>query len=267
MNAGPLQPAQGPSSMNNSELHHPDGGVPDGTATGDRSTTITDLDGVQNELAVCQNLHIDARGALPEQYRKYPCVIGTARGIPSEITFQNVMAANHAASFVTSLPSYNDMALQEVDRQVVHRPDAHLFDDTMEEEMTAMEALGVWEKIHEAAVPYTSEGVHCSIIESTWAFKVKCFPDGSVKKYTACAELTIGQEVYMSYPRGWEKPNKVLRLTKSVYGLLQAPLHGSQSYQRGLRQQDLNLDESYIDKMIDQMKDQGFSLFVEDNAA
>eukprot|EP00957_Ditylum_brightwellii_P118044 9002732-Ditylum_brightwellii.AAC.1 len=36
------------------------------------------------------------------------------------------------------------------------------------------------------------------------------------------ATLPPGEEVYMSLPRGWEQPGKVLRLKKSVYGLAQA---------------------------------------------
>eukprot|EP00957_Ditylum_brightwellii_P028127 2123841-Ditylum_brightwellii.AAC.1 len=142
MNTGPLHSVQGSSSVNNSDLHHPEKGVPDGTATDDRSTTITDSDSVQNEPAVCQNLHRAAR----------------ARDNPSEITFQDVMAANHAASFVTTLSSYNDMALQEVDRQDIHRPAAHLFEDATKDEMATMEVLGAWEEIDEADIPYTSEG-------------------------------------------------------------------------------------------------------------
>eukprot|EP00957_Ditylum_brightwellii_P038928 2941317-Ditylum_brightwellii.AAC.1 len=46
-----------------------------------------------------------------------------------------------------------------------------------------MEELGAWEEIDETEVPYTSEGIQHSVIESMWAFKAKCFPDESVKKY------------------------------------------------------------------------------------
>eukprot|EP00957_Ditylum_brightwellii_P103375 7877782-Ditylum_brightwellii.AAC.2 len=52
----------------------------------------------------------------------------------------------------------------------------------MEEEMAAMEVLEAWEIIDQAEVQYTAKGVRSTIIESTWAFKVKRFLDGSIKK-------------------------------------------------------------------------------------
>eukprot|EP00957_Ditylum_brightwellii_P177869 13548280-Ditylum_brightwellii.AAC.1 len=61
----------------------------------------------------------------------------------------------------------------------MNRPDAELFVKAMEEEMAALYDLKAWEVIDQAAVPYTAEGVQQTIIESTWAFKVKRFPDGS----------------------------------------------------------------------------------------
>eukprot|EP00957_Ditylum_brightwellii_P095716 7292940-Ditylum_brightwellii.AAC.1 len=117
MNAEPLHSVQAPSLVTNTELHPPEGGVPDGTVTDDISTAVTDLDSVQNEPVVCQNPHRAARDTLPEQHREYPYVIRIIRDVPSEITFQDVMAANHTSSLITTLPSYNDMAPQEVDRQ------------------------------------------------------------------------------------------------------------------------------------------------------
>eukprot|EP00957_Ditylum_brightwellii_P186720 14217870-Ditylum_brightwellii.AAC.1 len=64
----------------------------------------------------------------------------------------------------------------------MNQPDAPLFIKAMEEEMAAMEAMEAWEIIDQAEVPYTTEGVRRTIIESTWAFKVKSALDGSVKK-------------------------------------------------------------------------------------
>eukprot|EP00957_Ditylum_brightwellii_P075197 5714742-Ditylum_brightwellii.AAC.1 len=51
--------------------------------------------------------------------------------------------------------------------------------------MTAMEALEAWEIIDQAEVSYTAKGVRRTIIESTWALKVKRFLDGSLKKRKA----------------------------------------------------------------------------------
>eukprot|EP00957_Ditylum_brightwellii_P007323 555956-Ditylum_brightwellii.AAC.1 len=67
--------------------------------------------------------------------------------------------------------------------QAMNRPDTELFVKTMEEEMAALYDLHAWEVIDQADVPYTAEGAWHTIIESTWAFKVKRFPDDSVKRY------------------------------------------------------------------------------------
>eukprot|EP00957_Ditylum_brightwellii_P175923 13395953-Ditylum_brightwellii.AAC.1 len=45
--------------------------------------------------------------------------------------------------------------------------------------------LNAWEEIDISEVPYTAEGIHHTVIESTWAFKVKKCPDGTVKKSKA----------------------------------------------------------------------------------
>eukprot|EP00957_Ditylum_brightwellii_P014570 1097699-Ditylum_brightwellii.AAC.1 len=49
--------------------------------------------------------------------------------------------------------------------------------------MAAMEVLEAWEIIDQAEVPYIAKGVRRTITESTWAFKVKQFLDGLVKKH------------------------------------------------------------------------------------
>eukprot|EP00957_Ditylum_brightwellii_P102484 7811548-Ditylum_brightwellii.AAC.1 len=69
--------------------------------------------------------------------------------------------------------------------QALNRPDAHLFGEAMERKMEAMIKLNVWEEINISEVPYTADGIHCTVIESTWAFKVKRYPDGTVKKHKA----------------------------------------------------------------------------------
>eukprot|EP00957_Ditylum_brightwellii_P211711 15366495-Ditylum_brightwellii.AAC.3 len=45
----------------------------------------------------------------------------------------------------------------------------------------------------------------------------------------------------MSLPRGWEQPGKVLKLIKSVYGLVQAPLHWFNKLSDGLIKVGLKL--------------------------
>eukprot|EP00957_Ditylum_brightwellii_P140797 10724894-Ditylum_brightwellii.AAC.1 len=55
----------------------------------------------------------------------------------------------------------------------------------MEREMEAMMKLNAWEEIDISEVPYTTDGIRRTVIESTWAFKVKRYPDGTVKKHKA----------------------------------------------------------------------------------
>eukprot|EP00957_Ditylum_brightwellii_P141349 10770196-Ditylum_brightwellii.AAC.1 len=43
-----------------------------------------------------------------------------------------------------------------------------------------------WEVIDESDIPVTPVGIRKTLIDITWVFKVKRFPDGSVKKYKAC---------------------------------------------------------------------------------
>eukprot|EP00957_Ditylum_brightwellii_P139659 10643724-Ditylum_brightwellii.AAC.1 len=67
--------------------------------------------------------------------------------------------------------------------QAMNMPDAHLFEEAMEKEMEAMMKLNVWEEIDISEVPYTADSIRRTVIESTWAFKVKRCPDGTVKKH------------------------------------------------------------------------------------
>ncbi len=50
----------------------------------------------------------------------------------------------------------------------------------MELEITTLEALGAWEVLE-----YDSETMP-NVIQSTWAFKCKRFPDGLINKFKAC---------------------------------------------------------------------------------
>eukprot|EP00957_Ditylum_brightwellii_P037282 2822305-Ditylum_brightwellii.AAC.1 len=100
--------------------------------------------------------------------------------VPTEISFHDAMAADHAASFVATLPSYSETFPWQVDCQVhqleevnqlheveghvnevhpfsfaaqanaidtpnywqaMHCPDAHLFEEAMTEEIAAMKEL------------------------------------------------------------------------------------------------------------------------------
>ena len=50
------------------------------------------------------------------------------------------------------------------------------------------------------------------------------------------AELKPGEEVYMEFPRGHKQEGKVLKLTKSVYGLANAPLNWFKHLSEGLNE-------------------------------
>eukprot|EP00957_Ditylum_brightwellii_P122593 9348656-Ditylum_brightwellii.AAC.1 len=101
-----------------------EGDVSDATATDDGSTIITKA----------------TRRKLLEQYWLFPYVTGADMSVPTEISFHDAMATDHAA---------------------MHRTDAHLFEEAMKEEMVVMEELGVWKESDEAEVPYTSKGIWC----------------------------------------------------------------------------------------------------------
>eukprot|EP00957_Ditylum_brightwellii_P023282 1757030-Ditylum_brightwellii.AAC.1 len=108
------------------------------------------------------------------------------------------------------------------------------------------------------------------------------------------ASLLPNKEVYMNYPQGWEKKNKVLKLTSSVYGLSQAPLAWFNKLSQGLKDAGFKpstldpclffsddvicvvyaddclmfaRDINMVDKAIDKMKELGFQLHVEDDGA
>eukprot|EP00957_Ditylum_brightwellii_P040518 3066089-Ditylum_brightwellii.AAC.1 len=55
----------------------------------------------------------------------------------------------------------------------------------MEAEMEQMRFLDTWELIDEADVSLTESGAKRTVIESTWAFKVKRIPDRTVRKRKA----------------------------------------------------------------------------------
>eukprot|EP00957_Ditylum_brightwellii_P101823 7760492-Ditylum_brightwellii.AAC.1 len=74
-------------------------------------------------------------------------------------------------------------------------PDAPLFVGAMKEELDMLEALEVWELIGIDKVPLLPNGSPRNIIESTWAFKVKRFPDGGVKKRKARLSVCGDQQV------------------------------------------------------------------------
>eukprot|EP00957_Ditylum_brightwellii_P139885 10659753-Ditylum_brightwellii.AAC.1 len=67
----------------------------------------------------------------------------------------------------------------------MNRPGTHLFIDAIKVEMEQMENLDDWALIDKKDVPFAESGARWTVIDSTWAFKVKRIPDGTVKKKTA----------------------------------------------------------------------------------
>eukprot|EP00984_Skeletonema_dohrnii_P014730 scaffold6241_cov78-Skeletonema_dohrnii-CCMP3373.AAC.4 len=112
-------------------------------------------------------------------------------------------------------------------------------------ELATLEKMKSWEVVDIPA------GKH--ILGSTWAFKLKRFPDGRPKKYKArfvargdqqiagvefnetyapvvqwttvrmMLILEVMLEIYMQMPRGFKQEGKCFRLKRSLYGLRQAP--------------------------------------------
>eukprot|EP00957_Ditylum_brightwellii_P150472 11457937-Ditylum_brightwellii.AAC.1 len=81
--------------------------------------------------------------------------------------------------------------------QTMNRPDAGLFIDAMKVEMDALDQLKAWELINVEDVLVTVAGIRHIIIESTWALKVKRYPDGRVKKRKAQLCVCGDQQVKM----------------------------------------------------------------------
>ena len=60
----------------------------------------------------------------------------------------------------------------------MNRPFADEFWKTAGEKIEMLEGIDVWEVIDESK--------DMNIIDSTWAFKMKCYPDGLIKKFKEC---------------------------------------------------------------------------------
>eukprot|EP00957_Ditylum_brightwellii_P052671 3993020-Ditylum_brightwellii.AAC.1 len=77
----------------------------------------------------------------------------------------------------------------------MNRPDAPFFVDVMKEELDMLDTLEAWELIGIDNIPLIPDGSPQNIIESAWAFKVKRFPDGGVKKRKAILYVRGGQQI------------------------------------------------------------------------
>ena len=156
--------------------------------------------------------------------------------------------------------------------QAMRGPHRAEFLDAMEAEITELESHHTWEELYRTQVP---EGAR--VLPSTWVFKIKRFPDGSLRKFkarfavrgdlqqegvdyfekyapvvswstvrlvmtialhlgwktkqldfsNAFVQAELKENVYIQIPPGFSdkegQKHTVLKLKKSLYGLVQAP--------------------------------------------
>jgi hypothetical protein len=230
-------------------------------------------------------------------------------------------------------------------REALNGPFRQEFLQAMQKEIEELEEHGTWEVILRNDV---SEGAN--ILPSTWAFKIKRYPDGRFRKTKArfCArgdqqiegidyfdkyapvvswatvrlilvtsitqgwksrqvdfsnafvQADLEEEVYLTLPAGFDGPsgedrkNHVLKLKKSLYGLVQAPMywfnHLKTKFESvGLMQSELDPclfygrgvialcyvddcllwgpDEGEIDQIIEELQDKGMKLTQDESSA
>jgi Reverse transcriptase (RNA-dependent DNA polymerase) len=166
--------------------------------------------------------------------------------------------------------------------QAMGGPYREEFIKAMQKEIEELEEHNTWTVISKNETP---EGAN--ILAGTWAFKIKRFPDGRLRKFKArfCArgdqqvegidyfekyapvvawttvrmmlcmslhlgwatrqvdfsnafvQATLKEEVYMQLPKGFEKGGQndgVLKLNRSLYGLVQAPMYWYEHLKKAL---------------------------------
>ena len=161
--------------------------------------------------------------------------------------------------------------------EAMHGPYADAFRDAMQIEFdTLNDQMGAWDIVEREP--------QMNVLSSTWAFKIKRYPDGRIKKlkarfcvrgyeqiegvdyfdtyapvitwttvrllliltvvlglkskqvdYTAAfVHAPVEEDIYVEMPRGFETPNHVLKLKKSLYGLKQSPRNFFHHLRQGL---------------------------------
>ncbi|MGH3053412.1 MAG: reverse transcriptase domain-containing protein [Gaiellaceae bacterium] len=225
--------------------------------------------------------------------------------------------------------------------QAMNGPHREEFIEAMRNEVSELEEHGTWTTVYKSDVP---DGV--KILPSTWAFKIKRYPDGRFRKFkgrfcvrgdkqvegvdyfekyapvvqwptvrmmlcmaahlglatrqidfsNAFVQAMLNEDVYIQAPRYFRAPpgdpEFVLKLNKSLYGLVQAPLYWSNHLKDALEAQGfkastidpclwMNDDmviltyvddclffgksQDKIDEMIKRFQDAGLGLTVEDD--
>lgn len=188
---------------------------------------------------------------------------GTLEGLPPWIMGEYSSAMKASKAHDPDTPTYHE-ALSGPHRQE--------FQEAMAKEIQELEEHGTWKVIERSSLPRGA-----NVLPSTWAFKVKRFPDGRMRKFkarfcvrgdrqiegvdyfekyspvvswstvrmmlcvaasqglatrqvdfsNAFVQAKLSEDVYIETPKGFEadgdKP-AVLKLNKSLYGLVQAPM-------------------------------------------
>ena len=224
-------------------------------------------------------------------------------------------------------------------------PHREQFLEAMEKEVQELEGHNRWEVLKRSSLP---EGAN--ILPSTWAFKIKRYPDSCFRKFkahfcvrgdkqiegveyednyapvvswtavrmlmrialkegwksrqvdyaNAFVQADIKEDVYIALPPGFrcsdqtcDSKELVMKLNRSLYGLVQAPLHWFNKLKEGLNKHGFTQQSDYdpclffgdgiialvyvdnvvffgpdlgkIDKLISDMKADGFGINVEDD--
>jgi len=213
------------------------------------------IDGLVN----CQQLQ-------EQQYRRIIVLLtsikqGSVKGLPP--TIGECMQALKAKKYDKDNPHYT---------QAILRKYANKYKAAMEIKVQALECINTWTEMLKTNVP---KG--CTVLPLTWAFKLKCYPDGLPQKFkarlcmrgdkqtegvnyfekfkpvvscssiqmllaltaieqlqmrlvnftNAFAQANLKEQVYVKLPKMFDSPNgpeTVLKLNKSLYGLVQVPL-------------------------------------------
>ena len=176
--------------------------------------------------------------------------------------------------------------------QAMNGPDADGYWEAMELEINTLIDLAAWKEVRLDR--------SYNVLDSTWAFKCKRYPDGRVKKlkarfcvrgdqqiegidffetfapvvqwstirlmlvlsqrlglataqvdYTAAfVQAKIDEDVYVQMPRGFRKPNTVLKLNRSLYGLRQSPRNFFNHLKENLQSKELGFVQSTHDPCL-----------------
>jgi hypothetical protein len=187
----------------------------------------------------------------------------TKNQVPANIEMHQAYA--HAARTDYGLPFINEADTLHY-HEMVKSSDRELFEEAMELEIKTLEDYGTWEMVERSSLPTGTK-----VLPSTWAFRRKRAPDGTITKrkarfcvrgdlqetedetyspvvqastirmvmimaliqgwkctqcdfVNAFAQSHLKEPIYIEPPKGFSSvPGTVLKLIRSLYGLVTAP--------------------------------------------